>query len=54
MVLEQHKVAVKQFMDEALSSWSPFFISILKAPLPQYPTRRRNHKKEEFLRNGGE
>lgn len=47
MVLEQHKVAVKQFMDEALSSWSPFFISILKAPLPQYPTE------EEESQEGG-
>lgn len=37
MVLEQHKVAVKQFMDEVLGGWSPFFISILKAPLPQAP-----------------
>ncbi|KAL2862245.1 putative importin beta-5 subunit [Aspergillus lucknowensis] len=40
MVLEQHKAAVKQFMNEVLSGWSPFFIATLKAPLPQAPTER--------------
>ncbi|WEW57420.1 hypothetical protein PRK78_002887 [Emydomyces testavorans] len=38
MVLEQYKEAVKSFMDEALSGWSPFFIAILKEPLPATPS----------------
>jgi importin-9 len=41
MVVEQHKVAVKQFMNEALAGWSPFFISVMKAPLPQPPTEQQ-------------
>lgn len=44
MVLEQHKVAVKQFMDEVLGGWSPFFISTLKAPLPQAPGEHEESK----------
>lgn len=38
MVLEEHKAAVKQFMDEALSGWSPFFLTVMKAPLPPRPS----------------
>lgn len=44
MVLEQHKAAVKQFMDEILSQWSPFFIATLKAPLPQPPSEEEESK----------
>ncbi|KAI9035621.1 putative importin beta-5 subunit [Aspergillus affinis] len=44
MVLEQHKVAVKQFMDEVLGGWSPFFISTLKAPLPEAPVEQEEAK----------
>jgi hypothetical protein len=44
MVLEQHKVAIKQFMDEVLGGWSPFFVSILKAPLPQVPSEDEANK----------
>ncbi|KAL2837175.1 armadillo-type protein [Aspergillus pseudoustus] len=47
MVLEQHKAAVKQFMDEVLSGWSPFFISTLKAPLPQAPIEQEEAKDTE-------
>ncbi|GAQ06196.1 hypothetical protein ALT_3517 [Aspergillus lentulus] len=47
MVLEQHKVAVKQFMDEVLSGWSPFFIETLKAPLPQAPSEQEESKEGE-------
>lgn len=35
MVLDNHKAAVRQFTEEALTGWLPFFLSILKAPLPQ-------------------
>ncbi|KAL3478607.1 armadillo-type protein [Aspergillus californicus] len=47
MVLEQHKTAVKQFMDEVLSSWSPFFIGSLKTPLPQAPIEQEETKDTE-------
>ncbi|KAJ5656620.1 Armadillo-like helical [Penicillium longicatenatum] len=47
MVLEQHKVAIKQFVDELLGGWSPFFVETLKAPLPQQPS-------EEEANKGGE
>jgi hypothetical protein len=48
MVLEQHKVAVKQFIDEALSGWSPFFLSVMKAPLPQRPTEEEETQDSEI------
>jgi importin-9 len=44
MVLEQHKAAVKQFMDEALAGWSPFFLSVMKLPLSQRPTEEEESK----------
>jgi hypothetical protein len=48
MVLEQHKTAIKQFMDEVLSGWSPFFDATLKAPLPQPPTEEEAHKQGDI------
>ncbi|EEP75529.1 conserved hypothetical protein [Uncinocarpus reesii 1704] len=45
MVLEQHKVEVKAFMDEALNGWLPFFSAILKEPLP--PTPREEDEASE-------
>lgn len=48
MVLEQHKVAIKQFVDEVLSGWSPFFVSTLKAPLPQPPSEDEANKEGEI------
>ncbi|RAH58600.1 importin beta-5 subunit [Aspergillus piperis CBS 112811] len=47
MVLEQHKAAVKHFMDEVLGGWSPFFLSTLKAPLPQAPSAQEESKDAE-------
>ncbi|KGQ01538.1 hypothetical protein PAAG_11775 [Paracoccidioides lutzii Pb01] len=38
MVIEQHKVAIKQFLDEALNGWSPFFLATMKVPLPPPPS----------------
>lgn len=38
MVMEDHKAAVKQFADEALKAWIPFFIDILKSRLPAPPS----------------
>ncbi|PWY72213.1 importin beta-5 subunit [Aspergillus sclerotioniger CBS 115572] len=46
MVLEQHKVDVKQFMDEVHGNWSPFFLSTLKAPLPQAPSEQESKDAE--------
>lgn len=37
MVMEDHKAAVKQFMDDALQSWLPFFLVTLKFQLPSAP-----------------
>ena len=48
MVLEQHKVAVKGFMDEVLGDWSPFFLSTLEAPLPQAPSEQEESKDAEI------
>ncbi|EEQ35152.1 KapG [Microsporum canis CBS 113480] len=38
MVIEQHKIEVRQFMDEALDGWLPFFIATIKEPLPAMPS----------------
>lgn len=38
MVMEDHKIAVKVFLDQALQGWMAFFIETLKIPLPQTPT----------------
>lgn len=38
MVMEDHRAAVKGFAEETLNSWSPFFVSILKAPFPPAPS----------------
>jgi len=48
MVMEDHKAAVKAFADEALNAWSPFFIKIMKVPLPQTPK-----EEDEGKENGG-
>lgn len=48
MVLEQHKQAIKQFVDEVLGGWSPFFVAILQAPLPPPPSEEEAHKEGEI------
>lgn len=47
MILEQHKEAVKQFMDEVLAGWSPFFIATLKADMPEPPSEQEEWKDSE-------
>ncbi|KAL4893511.1 armadillo-type protein [Aspergillus ambiguus] len=47
MVLEQHKSAVKQFMDEVLGGWFPLFVSTLEAPLPQPPSESEESKETD-------
>jgi importin-9 len=39
MVMEDHKVAVKGFLDESLQSWMPFFVDTIKSPLPNAPSK---------------
>ncbi|EKD12391.1 importin-beta domain-containing protein [Drepanopeziza brunnea f. sp. 'multigermtubi' MB_m1] len=38
MVKDEHGPEVKGFADEALSAWLPFFMEIMKKPLPDKPT----------------
>ncbi|KAF2157287.1 ARM repeat-containing protein [Myriangium duriaei CBS 260.36] len=37
MVMEDHKAAVKGFAEQTLNAWMPFFLDILKSPLPGMP-----------------
>ena len=38
LVYQNNKASVKQFMQEASDAWSPFFIDVLKTPLPAMPS----------------
>ena len=46
MVMEDHKVAVKAFLDEALKGWMPFFIETIKLVLPEPPAESDETKDE--------
>jgi importin-9 len=46
MVMEDHKVAVKAFLDQALQGWMAFFIEMLKVPLPQTPSEDDERQEE--------
>ena len=48
MIMEDHKAAVKGFLDEALKGWMPFFVEIIKITLPE-PPREEDETKEEGL-----
>ncbi|KAL8692600.1 MAG: hypothetical protein Q9218_002416 [Villophora microphyllina] len=37
LMYETDKASIKQFMHEASDAWTPFFINVLKIPLPQIP-----------------
>ncbi|OQO05720.1 hypothetical protein B0A48_09813 [Cryoendolithus antarcticus] len=39
MVMEDHKVEVKGFAEQALKAWIPFFVRVLKSALPPAPAR---------------
>ncbi len=41
MVYQTNKVSVKQFMQDASDAWSPFFIEVLKMPLPYVPSEEQ-------------
>ena len=38
LVYQNNKASVKQFMQEASDAWSPFFIEVLKMPMPYMPS----------------
>ncbi|KKY14345.1 putative importin beta-5 [Phaeomoniella chlamydospora] len=44
MVMEEHKVAVKGFLDEALKGWLPFFIETIQFDLPEPPSEEDETK----------
>jgi importin-9 len=46
MVMEDHKVAVKAFLDRALQGWMAFFIEMLKVPLPPTPSEDDERQEE--------
>ena len=48
MVMEDHKVAVKAFLDQALQGWMAFFIETLKVRLPRTPSEDEE-KQEDGL-----
>jgi hypothetical protein len=39
MLMEEHKQAVKNFADEALACWIPFFLQVMQSKLPDPPTQ---------------
>ena len=46
MVMEDHKIAVKGFLDEALKGWMPFFVDTIKLVLPEPPAEADETKEE--------
>lgn len=38
VVMEEHKVAVKQFAEQTLAHWMPFFLEVIKVRLPTIPS----------------
>lgn len=44
MVMEEHKAAVKNFLDDSLTQWMPFFLEIIKAEMPQIPSTEEESK----------
>ncbi|KAI5304665.1 hypothetical protein KEM56_006158, partial [Ascosphaera pollenicola] len=38
MVMEEHRSEAKQFLDQALQPWVPFFLATMKEPLPPTPS----------------
>ncbi|KAL8673030.1 MAG: hypothetical protein Q9168_002553 [Polycauliona sp. 1 TL-2023] len=41
LMYQSDKASVKQFMQEASDAWTPFFINVLKLPLPPIPTEEQ-------------
>ncbi|KAI9883593.1 MAG: hypothetical protein M1823_004646 [Watsoniomyces obsoletus] len=47
MIKDSHREAVKAFADEALKAWMPYFVEMIKRPLPPAP------REEDEANNGG-
>ena len=45
--MEDHKADVKAFAEEALAGWIPFFIDVLKQPLPSTPSDQDDHAEKD-------
>ena len=46
MVMEDHKAAVKGFLNEALNGWMPFFVETIRFSLPEPPIEADENKDE--------
>ena len=46
MVMEEHKVAVRGFLDEALKNWLPFFVETIQVELSNPPSAEDESKEE--------
>ncbi|KAL9641218.1 MAG: hypothetical protein Q9204_000206 [Flavoplaca sp. TL-2023a] len=46
LMYQTDKASVKQFMQEASDAWTPFFINVLKLPLPPIPTEVQEDETE--------
>ena len=45
LVYQTNKASVTQFMQELSEAWSPFFIDVLKMPLPHMPSEEEENEK---------
>lgn len=45
LVYQSNKASVTQFMQELSEAWSPFFIEVLKMPLPHMPSEEEENEK---------
>lgn len=45
LVYQTNKASVTQFMQELSDAWSPFFIKVLKMPLPHMPSEEEENEK---------
>ena len=45
LVYQTNKASVTQFMQELSEAWSPFFIEVLKMPLPHMPSEEEENEK---------
>ncbi|KAL8707579.1 MAG: hypothetical protein Q9220_007420 [cf. Caloplaca sp. 1 TL-2023] len=52
LMYQSNKASVKQFMQEASDAWTPFFITVLKLPLPQIPINEKEDESAVTLGRG--
>ncbi|KAI4142384.1 MAG: hypothetical protein L6R39_004958 [Caloplaca ligustica] len=46
IMYQTDKASVRQFMQEASDAWTPFFINVLKLPLPQTPSQEGENESD--------